>query len=1040
DNDELVGGEAGDTIFGGAGNDTLSGAGGSDALFGDGGRGGGTDKVFGDDGDDVLVVIDTAAGGAYGADPSGGSEDLYDGGSGSDTILVVADTDTTLTDGFVRLAGVVGDHPLASIEIGLLTGGERANTIDAAGFSGTTAIRGKAAADLLIGGSGIDLIEGGAGGDTIQGNAGPDDLRGGDDNDTIDGGAGDDAIRGGGGSNQLTGGADDDTFIYEPDASRPDDRILDGAAADHDTLDMTAVTGGLTMVVGDGSATRVRISGYPPVGSVEFDTAAIERVLLGSGGDLVYLRDGLSTVAEIDAGGGEDHLLYAETSSYYEIPGGVWSTPVNVDMAAGTATGTGGVSGFERVTGGAAGDTLRGDDGPNTLDGGDGNDTLDGRGGDDSLLGGDGDDSLTGGSGADSLTGHGGANSLAGGTGHDTYRWFSGYEPTDTVTEAVGLLGGSDTLDFTSIDQAVRFDVGAGIVATYGAATITAAAAGGIETVRGGSHADRFVLADGTAFGGLLDGGAIQGLSFAEMNTLDYGAWTTPVTVDYTGQVDANFLGTATGTGSVRNLQHVIGGGAADSLIGGGMPVWFEGGDGDDTLTGSFQSDLLEGQAGDDSLAGGFGNDILRGGRGADILAGGFGNDTYSFMDLFGNDTIIENPGEGSDTMDFALVTVPLEIRLGSVTVTDGSSTAVHAADGIEAVIGGLADDEFVMTGPTVVFPGSLDGGGGTNSLTYRRATPGIIAAVDAGQTPNVSGIANIASVTAVPPVTIIDITVPLAGELIDTTIRSGDERIVKKGAGRLILTAANSHTGGTLVEAGELVIRNLAALGSGGLEVMAGATVTLDVGFGTVPLADLMLATGAVLDLGSGRITIATGATEAGLRQWILAGRGTGGWSGTDGIRSAAAAASPASRAVGYRVNPDSSAVVMFTAVGDTNLDGTVNVFDLVGVNTGGRYGSSATATWSDGDVTYDGRVNAFDLVGITSGGAFNAGSVTGAASSSSSFAALAAPTEGLSSTTLSQPSAATLSRAFAALAVDEWGLSATGSDATKKKAGPTA
>ena len=52
----------------------------------------------------------------------------------------------------------------------------------------------------------------------------------------------------------------------------------------------------------------------------------------------------------------------------------------------------------------------------------------------------------------------------------------------------------------------------------------------------------------------------------------------------------------------------------------------------------------------------------------------GFGNDIYAFLDLYGNDTIIENPGEGSDTMDFTFVTVPLEIRLGSVTVTDGSS------------------------------------------------------------------------------------------------------------------------------------------------------------------------------------------------------------------------------------------------------------------------------------------------------------------------------------------------------------------------------
>ena len=54
------------------GNDTLSCGDGPDVLVG----GGGTDKVVGDDGDDLLVVIDTVAGGAYGADPSGGSEDI----------------------------------------------------------------------------------------------------------------------------------------------------------------------------------------------------------------------------------------------------------------------------------------------------------------------------------------------------------------------------------------------------------------------------------------------------------------------------------------------------------------------------------------------------------------------------------------------------------------------------------------------------------------------------------------------------------------------------------------------------------------------------------------------------------------------------------------------------------------------------------------------------------------------------------------------------------------------------------------------------
>ncbi|MCS5616507.1 MAG: autotransporter-associated beta strand repeat-containing protein, partial [Pirellulales bacterium] len=223
--------------------------------------------------------------------------------------------------------------------------------------------------------------------------------------------------------------------------------------------------------------------------------------------------------------------------------------------------------------------------------------------------------------------------------------------------------------------------------------------------------------------------------------------------------------------------------------------------------------------------------------------------------------------------MDFSAVTTPLTIRLGSVSVTDGTATATHA------------DDEFIMTGPLVSFAGSLDGGGGSNSLTYRWATGAIVEAVDTGGTPNVGSVQNIATVTAVPAVTIIDIDVPLGGELIDTTIRGGDDRIVKKGPGRLVLSLANSHSGGTVVEEGEVVIRDPAALGSGGLEVLAGARVTLDVGFGTVSLASLSLASGGFIDLDTGRLAIAGGSDEATLRQWIIAARGTGSWGGTSGL-----------------------------------------------------------------------------------------------------------------------------------------------------------
>ncbi len=131
-------------------------------------------------------------------------------------------------------------------------------------------------------------------------------------------------------------------------------------------------------------------------------------------------------------------------------------------------------------------------------------------------------------------------------------------------------------------------------------------------------------------------------------------------------------------------------------------------------------------------------------------MNGGPGDDLFIFADLFGNDTIIEGAGEGNDTMDFSAVTVPLEVLLGSVTVSDGTSTATHAGDDIEEVIGGAANDAFVMTSPSITFPGTLDGGGGTNTLWYDDPDAAIAVAVEGNGTPNISSAINFAAVNAI--------------------------------------------------------------------------------------------------------------------------------------------------------------------------------------------------------------------------------------------------------------------------------------------------
>jgi autotransporter-associated beta strand protein len=207
-----------------------------------------------------------------------------------------------------------------------------------------------------------------------------------------------------------------------------------------------------------------------------------------------------------------------------------------------------------------------------------------------------------------------------------------------------------------------------------------------------------------------------------------------------------------------------------------------------------------------------------------------------------------------------------------------------------------------------------------------------------------------------------------------DTQARSGAGRIVKRGLGKLILDASNSHTGGTVVEAGEVVVRNLAGLGAGLLDVRAGGTVRLDVGGGSVTLPGIQLAAGAVLDVGHGRITIdAGGADEATVRQWIVAGRNGGAWNGGSGLRSAAAAAAPATRAVGYRAAADGRLTIAYAAPGDTNLDGFVNFTDVQALLNGGRYGTSlTTGSWATGDFNYDGRVSFTDIQYLITAGAY--------------------------------------------------------------------
>ena len=78
----------------------------------------------------------------------------------------------------------------------------------------------------------------------------------------------------------------------------------------------------------------------------------------------------------------------------------------------------------------------------------------------------------------------------------------------------------------------------------------------------------------------------------------------------------------------------------------------------------------------------------------------------------------------------------------------------------------------------------------------------------------------------------------------------------------------------------------------------------------------------------------------------------------------------------MGYVVAGSGAATVSFAAAGDTNLNGQVDVFDLVSINSGGKYGAGTAAVWSQGDFNYDGTTSVFDLVAVTGAGVYGTGS----------------------------------------------------------------
>ena len=341
--DFLVGTSGNDTLSGLAGNDRLQGGLGNDRLDG----GSGTDTAdYTDAGGAVTVSLASgSSSGALGVDRLISIENLLGGGY----------ADTLTGDAAInRLEGGAGNDTLRGGDANdLLYGGGDNDLLY--GEAGSERIYGETGDDTISGGDGYDTVSGGdgrdriwgdAGRDRLWGDAGNDDVYGGTDIDEVYGGLGNDLLDGGSSNDLLYGNEGNDTLYGGTGADR-----IDGGAG-MDTVSYYGETDPISLVLDDGSG-----SVSTPTGTDQL--IGVERARGTEQSDTLYAADGTQSVS-----------LF-------------------------------GLSGNDRITGGAGNDELAGNDGNDTIKDGRGNDLLDGGAGNDVMYFAAGNDSLTGGTGTD---------------------------------------------------------------------------------------------------------------------------------------------------------------------------------------------------------------------------------------------------------------------------------------------------------------------------------------------------------------------------------------------------------------------------------------------------------------------------------------------------------------------------------------------------------------------------------------------------------------------------------------------------------------
>ncbi|MBX5198241.1 RTX toxin, partial [Rhizobium sp. NZLR10] len=710
------------TIKGGAGADTLDGKAGADILIG----GAGNDTYIVDvvadvvteglnEGTDLirtalssyaltnianvenLTFIGTGAfagtGNSLANTITGGTgNDTLDGGAGNDTLIGGAGNDIYIVDSasdVINEAVSAGTDEirtaLAAYSIAALANVENLTYTGSANFTGT----GNTLANKITGGAFNDTLDGGAGSDTLIGGVGDDIYIVDNAGDSVaeNTGAGTDTVRttlarltlgsnvenlsfvgtgtfiGTGNSlaNTIKGGAGADTL----DGKAGADILIGGAGNDTYIVDVSdVVTEGLNEGI---DLIRTVLSSYAltNIANVENLTFIGTGAFAGTGNSLANTITGGAGNDTLDGGAGNDTLIGGAGNDIYVVDSA--SDVIIEAVSAGTdeirtalaAYSIAALANVENLTyTGSASFTGTGNALANTITGGVGNDTLNGGTGADALIGGAGDDTYIVDNAGDIVTDAAG---------------------TDTVrTTLASYTLGSDLENLTYIGTAAFVGTGNDLDNTImgGAANDTLSGGVGNDTLNGGAGADSLIGGEGNDTyivdnaGDLVTEAADNGIDTVR-TTL--AAYTLAANVE-----NLTYIGTAAFAGTGNLLDNIIiGGVAADKLMGAG------------------------------------GNDTLIGGSGADTMLGGTGDDIY-VVDI-ATDIVIENVNEGTDTVQTALASYTLGNNVENLTytgsasftgtgnalantITGGAGTdTLNGGAGADTLIGGAGNDTYIV-------------------------------------------------------------------------------------------------------------------------------------------------------------------------------------------------------------------------------------------------------------------------------------------------------------------------------------------------------